>query len=168
MLSENLLKELNDQIKYELLSANYYLAMAAWCADQDLDGFAHFFIIQADEERFHGMKFYNFINDLGGRVVIQGFEDPRNEFASLEDVFAAALEHEQFVTSRIHTLLSLAHEEKHFPTISFLNWFVDEQVEEEATMTTILNKLARIKDNPAAVYMLDGEMAQRVFTPPAK
>ena len=168
MLSEKLLKELNDQIKYELLSANYYLAMAAWCANEDLDGFAHFFIIQADEERFHGMKFYNYINDLGGRITIQGFEDPRNEFASLEEVFAAALEHEQFVTSRIHTLLALAHEEKHFPTISFLNWFVDEQVEEEASMATILNKLARIKDNPAAIYMLDTEMAQRVFTPPAK
>lgn len=166
MLSEKLLNELNTQIKYELESANYYLAMAAHCASEDLDGFAHFFMIQADEERFHAMKFYNFVNDLGAKVTIYGFEDPRNNFDSLEDVFKAALKHEQFVTERIHTILTLANEEKHYPTISFLQWFVDEQVEEEASMNQILSKIKRLGEDNPGIYMLDDELAKRTFTPP--
>lgn len=166
MLSEKLLHELNLQIKHELASANYYLAMAAHCASEDLGGFAHFFMIQGDEERFHAMKFYNFINDLGGKVKIFGFEDPRNDFQSLEEVFTAALKHEQFVTSRIHTLLDLANQEKHYPTISFLQWFVDEQVEEEASMTQILSKIKRLGEDNPGIYMLDDELAKRTFIPP--
>lgn len=168
MLSEKLLAELNDQIKYELLSANYYLAMAAWCADEDLEGFSHFFLIQAEEERFHAMKFFNFIKELGGRVIIQGYPDPNNSFESLTDVFQAGLEHEQFVTKRIHGLLDLAKQENHHPTISFLQWFVDEQVEEEASFTGLLNKLRKLEGNMAGIFMLDAEMAKRTFTPPAE
>jgi ferritin len=168
MLSEKLLAELNDQIKYELLSANYYLAMAAWCTDEDLDGFSHFFLIQAEEERFHAMKFFNFIKDLGGRVIIQGYPDPNNSFSSITDVFQAGLEHEQFVTKRIHGLLDLAKQENHHPTISFLQWFVNEQVEEEASFTGIVNKLRKLEGNMAGIFMLDAEMAKRTFTPPAE
>ncbi|SHJ64344.1 ferritin [Anaerobranca californiensis DSM 14826] len=167
MLSERLLNELNLQLKYEMESANYYLAMAAYCDSLDLPGFANFFLVQGEEERFHAMKFYNFINDLGGKVTIYGFDNPRNDFSSLEDVFQSALKHEQFVTKRIHTILDLANEEKHYPTISFLQWFVDEQVEEEASMSQLLSKVKRLGEDNPGIYMLDEELAKRTFTPPA-
>jgi ferritin len=166
MLSEKLLKEFNLQIKHEFFSANYYLAMAAYCKDLDLDGFANFFIVQAEEERFHAMKFFNFINELNGRVLITSYDEPKNDFQSLEDVFASALGHEQFVTKRINLLMDIALKEKNYASVSFLNWFIDEQVEEEATMTTILNKIKRIGETGHGIYMLDSQLAQRVFTPP--
>lgn len=167
MLSEKLLNEINEQIKHEFYSAHYYLAMAAYCKAQDLEGFANFFLVQAEEERFHAMKFFNFVDDLGGRVVIKGFGDPKNEFTSLEDVFTSALEHEKFVTSRINQLMDIAVNEKDYASVSFLNWFVDEQVEEVSTMTTILSKIKRMGENNPAIYMLDAELAQRTFVPPA-
>lgn len=166
MLSEKLLNELNDQHKYEFASANYYLAMAAYCLDEDLDGFANFFKVQADEENFHAMKFFNFINDAGGRIIIQGFDNPKNDFNSLEEVFTAALNHEKFVTKRINDIMEIAIQEKNYACVSFLNWFIDEQVEEEATMTTLLNKIKRVGEKNPAIFMLDAELAKRTFTPP--
>ncbi len=168
MLSEKLLKELNDQIKYEQFSANYYLAMAAHCAAQDFNGFANFFVVQAQEEQFHAMKFFHFINEVGGRVLINALDEPKNEYSSLEEIFTLALEHEKFVTRRIYTLMDLAVEEKEHATISFLNWFIDEQVEEEASMSDILTKVRRLGEKGEGIYHLDNEMAQRTFTPPAK
>jgi ferritin len=167
MLSERLLKELNEQVKYELYSAHYYLAMAAYCASEDLDGFANFFKVQAEEEKFHAMKFFDFINDMDGRVTILALEEPNNEFNSVLDVFKAALEHEKFVTSRIYKLMDIAVEEKEHATISLLKWFVDEQVEEENSMKMIIKKLERLGDNSQGLYMLDEELSQRTFTPPA-
>ncbi len=168
MLSEKLVKELNDQIKYEQFSANYYLAMAAYCAAQDFNGFANFFMVQAQEEQFHAMKFFNFINEVGGRVLISALDEPKNEYTSLEEIFTLALEHEKFVTRRIYTLMDLAVEEKEHATVSFLNWFIDEQVEEEAGMSDILTKVRRLGEKGEGIYRLDNEMAQRTFTPPAK
>ncbi len=161
MLSENLLREMNDQIKYEMFSANYYLAMSAWCQEQNLPGFASFFKVQAQEENMHAMKFFSFIDGLAQRVIIQGLDEPANEFESLKAVFQAAYEHEQFVTKRIHLLMSIAVEEKNYPAVSFLNWFVDEQVEEEASMLTILEKIKMVGDKGHVLYMLDKEMAAR-------
>jgi ferritin len=163
MLSEKLVEEFNEQIKHEFFSANYYLSMAAYCKDQNLDGFANFFIVQAEEERFHAMKFFNFLDEMGSRVVITGYDDPRTDFESMSDVFAAGLEHEQFVTKRIHHLMDIAMDEKSYPAISFLNWFVDEQVEEEATMTDLLEKLKLINNNPNGLFMLDKELSTRTF-----
>ncbi len=167
MLSEKLLQELNKQVKYELFSANYYLAMAAYCATENFNGFANFFIVQAEEERFHAMKFFHFINEKGGRAVIGAMEEPRNEYDSLEQVFTLALEHEQFVTKRIYQLMELANAEKEYATVSFLNWFVDEQVEEEASMGDLLGKVKRLGEAGEGIYLLDKELAQRTFTPPA-
>ena len=166
MLSKKLLDEFNQQITYEFFSANYYLAMAAYFKEQDLEGFANFFVVQAEEERFHAMKFFNFINELGGRAKISGFEEPKNDFVSIEEVFANSLEHEKFVTSRINLLMDIAVTEKNYAAISFLNWFIDEQVEEEATMATILNKVKRIGESGHGIFMLDAELGARVFTPP--
>ena len=166
MISDNLVKELNEQIMHEFFSANYYLAMAAYCAANDFNGFAHFFIVQAEEERFHAMKLFSYINDRGGRALISGFEEPKNDFNSLEEVFSSALAHEKFVTKRIYKLVDLASEEKEHATISFLNWFVDEQIEEEASMSEVLSKIKILGEKGQGIYMLDKELSQRVFTPP--
>ncbi len=167
MLTEKLETELNEQIKYELYSAYYYLSMAAYFDDNDLDGFSNFFKVQAEEEQFHAMKFYNFINEKGGRVTLKAIDQPPANFESIADVYKKALEHEQFVTKRIYTLMDLAMEEREHATISFLKWFVDEQVEEEDTMEGILKKVERVGEQGQGILMLDNEMAQRTFTPPA-
>jgi len=165
MASEKMLKALNEQLNFEYESANYYLAMGAYCADEDFEGIENFFMVQADEERFHARKFYDYINDRDGRVKISSMEEPKNEFTSIKDAFETALAHEKKVTERINNLMKLAHEENDYATISFLNWFVDEQVEEEATMKTIIAKLDRIGDSPQGLFMLNKELGSRTFTP---
>lgn len=166
MLPEKLLAAMNEQITYELYSSHLYLAMAAYCADEDLDGFSNFFKVQAEEEKFHAMKFFHFVVERNGRVKISGLDEPPGDFASLLEVFEKSYEHEQFVTSRIYNLMNIATEEKEHATISFLKWFIDEQVEEESTFNGIVKKLKRIQNDPAALYALDAEMATRTFTPP--
>ena len=112
MLSDQLLKGLNEQLNFEFQSANIYMAMAAYCSHQNYDGFANFFLVQAEEERYHAMKFYNFINDRGKRVIITGSESPNNDFKSLRHVFEEAYKHEQEVTKRIYTLSDIAMDER--------------------------------------------------------
>ncbi|MCM1992284.1 ferritin [Oceanirhabdus seepicola] len=167
MISENLFKELNTQIGFEFYSANLYLAMAAYCSSQDMDGFANFFRVQAEEERFHAMKIYDYINDMGGRVNIGAIDEPINEYSSMLDCFEKAYAHEKSVTKRFYDLISLATDEKEFATISFLQWFIDEQREEESTFNKLMKKLQRNKDNSAGVYMIDTELATRTFVVPA-
>ncbi|GAB6099597.1 ferritin [Halanaerocella petrolearia] len=166
MISENLLDALNKQMNFEFLSAHYYLAMAAYFKDQDLDGFAHFFWVQAEEERFHAEKFFSFINEKGGRAKVDAISEPQNDFSSIAEVFEEALEHEQEVTKRIYKLMDLAQDEREYSTISFLDWFVDEQVEEEATIEEILNKVQRLGEDSQGIFMLDDKLSQRVFNRP--
>lgn len=165
MASEKLLKELNDQFNFELLSGYYYMAMAAYCESEDLSGFANFFIVQAQEEYTHAMKFFDFINDMGGRVTTQAMEEPKNDYDSLVETFEVALDHEKLVTSKINKLMDLAREENNYPSISFLQWFIDEQLEEENSMETILIKLKRMDGNYQGIYMLDKELAARTLEP---
>ncbi|NLJ99600.1 MAG: ferritin [Tissierellia bacterium] len=165
MASEKLLKELNDQFNFELLSGYYYMAMAAYCESEDLSGFANFFIVQAQEEYTHAMKFFDFINDMGGRVTTQAMEEPKNDYDSLVETFEVALDHEKLVTSKINKLMDLAREENNYPSISFLQWFIDEQLEEENSMETILIKLKRMDGNFQGIYMLDKELAARTLEP---
>ncbi|GLC30344.1 ferritin [Clostridium omnivorum] len=167
MLSEKLVKVINSQINYEFYSELVYLAMSAYCADQDLEGFAHFFRIQAEEERFHAMKFYDYIIGTSERVMLTGIPEPQNNYSSLLDVFKSALEHEKSNTRNIYGIADIAMDERNHATTSFLKWFIDEQVEEEALFTTLIKKLERIGDDSAALYILDTELAARVFTPPA-
>ena len=161
MASEKLLKELNDQFNFELLSGYYYMAMAAYCSNENMNGFAHFLVEQAKEEYEHAMKFYSFINDMDGRVTAQAMEEPKNDYKSFLEVFEAALHHEKLVTSRINNLLEMATEEKSYPTINFLQWFVEEQLEEENSMKDIIFKLEKIKDNFHGLFMLDRELGAR-------
>jgi len=167
MFSNNLGKALNEQINFEFYSSHLYLAVAAYFSSIDLDGFANFFTVQAEEEKFHAMKFYNYMNDMDGRVLLKGFENPPNHFESSIAAFETALEHEKIVTKRIYNLSDIAMEEREHATLSLLKWFIDEQVEEEKNLTSIIKKLRRIENDMAAIYMLDTELAARVFVPPA-
>lgn len=168
MLSEKLLGKLNEQITHEFYSAHYYLAMASYFKNEDLDGFANFFIVQAEEERSHAMKFFEFIVEQGHEAIIIGFKDPKRNFESVEEIFSLALEHEKLVSSLINDLMALAQEEKHYPSISFLQWFIDEQVEEEASMSKLLNQIKRVGEQGHGILMIDRELASRTFTPAAE
>lgn len=168
MLSEKLHAALNAQMNYEFYSAHAYLAMAAYCSDESYDGFANFFLVQAEEERFHAMKFYTFLNDMGYRATIDGFHSPGNDFSSLLDAFKKALEHEKEVTRRIYGLADIALEEREHATTAFLKWFIDEQVEEESSFNTLIAKISRIEKDSNAVFMLDAELAARTFNPAAE
>lgn len=165
MLSEKLLSKLNEQITHEFYSAHYYLAMAAYFMKEDLDGFANFFIVQAEEERAHAMKFFDYINEQGNEAIITGFKDPKRDFNSAEEIFTLALEHEKLVSSLINAMMDVAQEEKHYPSISFLQWFIDEQVEEEASMGKLLSTVKRVGEKGHGILMLDRELAARTFTP---
>lgn len=166
MFSENLTELINNQINYEFFSEHIYLAMSAYCADQDLDGFANFFRIQAEEERFHALKFFDYLVDMNARVRINNSPEPKNDYGSILEAFKAALEHEKSNTRNIYAIADAAADERNHATMSFLKWFIDEQVEEEALVTSIIKKLERIGNDSAALYMLDTELAARVFIPP--
>lgn len=166
MLSEKLVKALNEQIGHEFGAANLYLSMAAYCAAEGYPGCSNFFLVQAEEERFHAMKFFHYVDELGARAVISGLPEPQQDFGTIQGAFEAALEHEKRVTGLINSLMDLAEAEKHRPTISFLHWFIDEQVEEEASFNEILDKFKMIGTSGPALYHLDKELGTRVFVPP--
>lgn len=167
MISDKLNKLLNEQVQKEFFSAYLYLAMEAHFANQNLDGFANFFHVQVQEERDHALKFFNYINQKGGKVELLQINAPEANYTSAEEIFAVTLGHEQFVTNSIYNIVNAALEEKDHGTNTFLQWFVTEQVEEEATMEKYLKKLQLIKNDPNGLFMLDSELAQRVYTPPA-
>ncbi len=166
MLSENLLKNLNDQVNFEFYSSYIYLAMSAYAESVDLSGFANFFRVQAQEELLHAMKLYDYIFQKNGVVELEKIAKPEYTYESIIDVFETGYAHEQLVTSRIYKLVDIASDEKEHATISLLRWFIDEQVEEENTFNSLLKKVKRAENNPAALYMLDEELATRAFTPP--
>jgi len=165
MISKKLEKAINEQINKELYSEYLYMAMAAYLDANDLEGFAHFFKIQGDEERFHAMKFYDYLNERGGRVIMEQIDKPEHEFEGVIDIFEKAYEHEQYVTKLINDLMDLAIKENDHATKSLLDWYVDEQVEEEASMEGLLNKLKMIGGKGNGMLMLDKELGARTFTP---
>lgn len=161
MLSKAMQDAMNEQIKDELYSAYLYLSMSTYCEDVNLPGFAHWMRLQAQEEVGHAMKFYNFIYDRGGRVILQAIDQPPSGFQSPLGVFQQTLAHEQKVTGLIHALYALAVEEKDYASQTFLQWFVDEQVEEEKSATEIIETLKMIGDQGPALIMLDRELGKR-------
>ncbi|HWQ80869.1 MAG TPA: ferritin [Ignavibacteria bacterium] len=166
MISKKLQDAINSQINKELYSAYFYLAMSAYCKTKDLDGFANFFYVQYQEETFHAMKFYNYLLDRGGDVVLTKIDTPPADFKSPLDVFEKTLEHEQFVTKSINDLLDLSIKENDHASASFLKWYVDEQVEEEATVSRLVNRMKLVGDNVGGLFIVDSELKARVFTPP--
>jgi Ferritin-like protein len=167
-MNDALAKALNEQMNFEFYSAHVYLAMAAYCSADSLDGFANFFIVQAEEERFHAMKIYKFLNDRGRRATLDALPEPNNDYASVLDAFEQGYKHEQQNTQRFYHLSDLAMNDREHATINFLKWFIDEQVEEEALFDSIINKLKRIDKDSNAFYMLDSEFAGRTFNPDAE
>jgi len=161
MFSKKVRGTMNLQIKYELESAYIYLSMAAYLDSITLPGMAHWMKLQAQEEVAHAMKFYTFINDRGGRVELQSIDQPPVEFESPLDIFERALAHEQKITGNINDLYALAIEEKDYPSQLLLQWFIDEQVEEERNASDIVEILKRIGDEGHALLMLDKELGQR-------
>lgn len=160
-LSKKMQDALNEQIKEELASAYIYLSMAAYCESINLPGFAAWMVKQTQEEVEHAMKLYGYIHDRGGRVVLQALNQPPVEFDGPIDVFEKTLAHEQHITGRIHALYALAAEENDYASQGLLQWFVDEQVEEEKTAGEILETLKMIGDKGQGLIMLDRQLAQR-------
>ena len=158
---------LNDQMNFEFYSSYIYMAMAAYCDSIDLTGFAHWFKIQVQEEMYHATKFYNYIFDRGGRAYFTQINATGKEWDSVKAAFENALEHEKIVTGRINDIMSEAIEKRDHATTSFLNWFVDEQVEEEASVDAIIKKLDLVQNSANGIFMLDKEVGARVFTVPA-
>jgi len=166
MISEKIEKKLNEQIQKEFYSAYLYLSMEAYFASRSLNGFANYFRVQAQEERDHAMMFFDFVNHVGGKVKLGMIDGPKSEFESIEEVFKMALDHERYVTSSIYSIVDVAIEERDHKTNTFLQWFVTEQAEEEATAEANLDKVKLIGSDGRGILMLDAEMAQRVYTPP--
>ena len=161
MLSKSMQDAINEQIKNELYSAYLYLSMSAYCETNSLPGFARWMRAQSQEEVEHAMKFFAFVNERGGRVVLQAIDQPPLEFESPRAVFEQTLEHERKVTGLIHSLYELALEEKDYAAQILLHWFIDEQVEEESSAAQILDTLEMIGDKGQALVMLDRELGKR-------
>ena len=161
MLSKSMQDAINEQIKQELYSAYLYLSMGAHCESVNLPGVAHWMKVQYQEETGHAMKFFDYVFDRGGRVVLQGIEKPPAEFRSVTEVFEKTLEHERKVTGLINQLYSLAVKENDYASQEFLHWFIKEQVEEEKNATQILEQLKMIGEKGSGIIMLDRHLASR-------
>lgn len=166
MIKERIEDAINGQINAEFYSSYLYLSMSAYFKSIDLKGCASWMIAQAQEEISHGMKMYNYIQERGGTVQLGPIEGPPTKWESALDIFQHALKHEQHVTGLINGLVDIAIEEKDHATKNFLDWFVDEQVEEEASASEVVQQLKMIGDNGYGLLMLDRELGQRIFTPP--
>ena len=160
-MNQKLLDEMNVQINKEMYSAYLYLSMAAHFSHANLSGLSHWMKAQAKEEMEHAMKFYEFLNDRGEKFELQSIAQPDSKFGSPIKVFEQVLEHEIFVTSRIHLLYEIAVSEKDYPTQVFLQWFVNEQVEEEKHATEILEALKLGGESGSALLMMDKALGTR-------
>ena len=168
MLKKKMLKALTRQINEEMYSGYLYLSMESYFHSISLSGFASWMRAQAQEELFHAMKFYDYVNERGGRVILDTIKQPDSEWETPLAAFEQIMDHEQKVTALINDLMDLASSEQDHATKIFLQWFVSEQVEEEASVGDVLNKLRLIQTDTSGLFMLDAELAKRVFVMPAK
>jgi ferritin len=160
-ISDTMNAAFNDQITMEFQAAHNYLAMGAWLESAGFSGMSAWMQAQSAEETTHAMKFYQFVLDRGGRVVLGSLEAPPSEFDSVAAVFAAALAQEQDVSAAINNLYAAATEDRDFASVPLLDWFVTEQIEEEATFSQILDDLALAEGGPQALLFLDREFGAR-------
>lgn len=165
-ISQKLANAINEQINYELYSGFIYLSMATWCEEQNLPGFAHWLEVQYQEEFAHAMRFYRHVVERGGRVVLKAIDAPKTEWSSPLEVFEDAYEHEKKVTARIYKLGDIVDEEKDRAAYGLLQWFYDEQVEEENNTSTIRDQLKRIGDSTQGLFMMDRELGSRPAASP--
>jgi ferritin len=166
MLSEKMQEALNKQLNAELYSAYLYLSMAAYFYSINLTGFANWMKVQNQEETVHAMKFYQFINERGGMIWLDAIAKPPTTWSTPLEVFEETLKHEEKVTSLINNLVDLAMAERDHATNAFLQWFITEQVEEEASANEVIQNLKLAGNDAHALFMLDRELGTRVFTPP--
>ena len=166
MLKAKIEKAINKQINAELWSGYLYLSMSSYFESIGLSGFANWMWIQAREEATHAMRLYKHVIERGGRVILSEIEKVPTQWKSPLDAFEETYNHEQKVTGLINDLVDLAIKEKDHATVNMLQWFIDEQVEEEGSADEIVQKLKLIGKNTSGLFMLDQELGQRMFTPP--
>lgn len=160
MLSKNIETVLNKQIKIEAESSQVYLSMACWAEIQGLEGVAQFMYKQSDEERMHMLKLVKYVNERGGHAVITDLKAPKTTFGTFKQMFEELYQHELFVSNSINELVHVAFEEKDYATHNFLQWYVAEQIEEEAQAKTILDKINLIGDDKGGLYLFDRDIQQ--------
>ncbi len=161
MLSEKLVKAFNSQINAELFSSYLYLSMAAYLQKAKFSGFSKWMVAQAEEEKEHALKLFNFLVEVGAEIELEAIEKPKINWEGPKNVFEEALHHEHYITDRINKLMDLAIEEKCHAARTLLNWFVDEQVEEVANASEIVDKFEMIGESKGSLYMLDRELGKR-------
>jgi len=166
MIKKEVLEAINEQINAETYSAYMYLSMSAFFENLGLSGFAHWMKIQYQEEAAHALKFFNYLTDRGGRVILKTVDQVPVDFDGILDVYEKTLVHENHVTDLINNLMSVAITANDHATQSFLKWFIDEQVEEEANVEKIIATLKLIDGQGNGILMLDRELNQRVFVDP--
>ena len=166
MLNEKMEAAINGQINAEIYSSYLYMSMATWFDDTQLPGMAHWMRVQAQEEMTHAFKFYNYVNERGGRVLLTAIEGPPTDWDSPLAVFKAVAEYEAKVTGLCNGLMDLALELKDHASVSFMQWFIDEQVEEEASADEVVGKLKLIEGDASGLFMMDNELGARVFNVP--
>ncbi len=166
MISEKMEKAFNEQINKELFSEYLYLSMQAYFERLNLTGFTNWMTVQVQEEHAHAMGMYNYLHERGGKVELMAIDKPQTDWKSPLDVFKNVLEHEQYVTSRINALMDVAEQEKDRAALSFLDWYLKEQVEEENNVGGVLAKLELIGDDKHALLLLDKDLATRTFVAP--
>lgn len=160
MLSKNIENALNDQIRIEAESSQIYLSMASWAEIHGLEGISKFMYAQSDEERIHMLKLVKFINDRGGHAQVSELKAPKTNYETFKEVFRELYEHEVFVSGAINELVHISFSEKDYATHNFLQWYVAEQIEEEAQAKHILDKINLIGDDKGGLYLFDRDMHQ--------
>lgn len=160
MIDPTIEQALNKQIEMEALSSHFYLAMASWAENQGLNGTAEFLYRHSDEERLHMLKLMRFVNERGGKSIIPALDAPQSEFSDLPAIFSTLLEHETKVTASINGVVDLCLQRKDYTTHNFMQWYVAEQIEEEALARNILDKLALIGQDKGGLYLFDRDLEQ--------
>lgn len=158
MLKEKIEKALNEQVEFEAQSSQAYLAMASWAECKGLEGVSNFLYGHSDEERMHMLKLVHFINERGGKAIVPSLPQPKLEFESIQEVFETLLNHETQVTEAINNIVDLCLSEKDYTTHNFMQWYVSEQMEEEALARTVLDKLAMIGNDKGGLYLFDRDI----------
>ena len=166
MITEKMEKAFNEQINKELYSEYLYLSMQAYFERMNLTGFTNWMTVQVQEEHAHAMGMFNYLNERGGKIELLAIDKPQTDWKSPLDVFKHVLEHEQYVTSLINNLMDVAEQEKDRAALSFLDWYLKEQVEEEANVGGVLAKLELIGDDRHALLLLDKDLEARTFVAP--
>ena len=166
-MNDKIAKLLNEQINHEFYSAYLYLDISNFYDEQDLDGYANYYMIQAQEERDHALLFMKYMQTNGLKVTLNPIAGPDKTFESVLDPLVAAAEHERFVTALINNIYHEAHQAKDYRTMKFLDWFVDEQMEEEDSADSMVNRYKLFGNDPRGLYLLDQEYAARTYTAPS-